>query len=117
MEDVELAQLGLRHVLQHPAQLRLKDDDQGQDTGGHHILHDELDCFHIQIVGYKIQQRQCDQAFSQLHCSGFADELDHLIDQHRNDRNIQDIPDSDSTNRTNDLVPLTYHSHHPFCLA
>src|SRR5699024_10375710 len=69
--------------------------------------------FHVQVVRHKVHQQKQKQALGQLHRPGLPDQFDHLIDQHRHNRNVHKVPYADCPDCTDDLVPFTYHRHHP----
>ena len=91
--DEEGRQAAAAHLLQNPPDLRLEQDDQGQQAQVHHAAHDVIDPVEVQGGG-KHQRRQKDQ--QTLHQAGRLGALHQgkdLIKDKGHDGNVQNIRD------------------------
>ena len=85
--------VGLTHALQRAADLGLEQHHKGEQTDLQQGVEQPCDGAHIQGVGHQIHDHDQQRALGQLPGAGAVDDAQQLVDQKRDDDNIQQIND------------------------
>ena len=82
---------GLTHALECAAQLRLEDDDGGHKADGDDVVEHPGDGFQVEHDGQTVENQNQDDALDQLARAGFARELQQLVKDKGDNKDVQRI--------------------------
>ena len=81
------------HLFQQAADLRLKQDNERQDTQIHHSAHQIVNAVEFEYIRQHQSRQEHEQALEQTGCLGAPNPGQHLIEHQSHDRNIQIVRD------------------------
>ena len=104
----DLSQTAAPHLFQKAADLRLEQDNQGQNAPFHHLAQQKVDRIQAQEAGDPKSRHQQQDALGHPAGTGAADQQDDLIDHKGHDEHIDDVGDADGPYHAFDIIKEFY---------